>query len=267
MTKYEELAALQRFAEIGRRFQNTDLEHLDAPMAAFNYIRMADSIEAHLEQHPLSHAADQDLHLAGHRGRAKLPFLDWGAGYGQVTWLLRNRGINAQGYNVEEREHVSAIPELAKLPMTFDPAPVKLPFADNSFSGVSSCGVLEHVPDPAGSLKEICRVLVPGGRFFLFMLPQKTSWSEYLSEIRGISVHPVRYTLSGTRALLKENGFAVEKMWKFNLLPKNLTGLPAGVKKFYGRFYRLVYPLDGLLSRIPLLNILSGVIEGVARKG
>lgn len=254
MLVIDELQKLQSFAEIGKRFKNTDLEHLDAPMGAFNYIRMVNFIADHIRNnwHSL--------------GGAHLPFLDWGAGYGQITWLLKNRGVNVTGYNIEEREHVDHIPELAELPMVCHQDPVKLPFEKESFAGVSSCGVLEHVSDPAGSLKEIHRILKPGGYFYLFMLPQKTSWVEKLSEWRGCSVHPVRYTMSQTEKLLTDAGFEVEKLWKFNLVPKNLTGLPQRAKRLYGKFYRFFYPLDEILSKIPLLNLLSGVIEGIAHR-
>lgn len=250
----DELLKMQTFAQIGERFSNTDLEHLDAPMGAYNYVRMANAIANHIQNNW------QRL------GGINLPFLDWGAGYGQITWLLKNRGINVTGYNIEEREHVDQIPELAQLPMVCHGDPVKLPFEKESFAGVSSCGVLEHVPHPKESLKEIHRILKPGGYFYLFMLPQKTSWVEKLSEWRGISVHPVRYGAAQIHSMLEQSGFAVEKLWKFNLLPKNLTGLPHRAKRLYGRFYKFVYPLDEMLSKIPLLNLLSGVIEGVARK-
>lgn len=242
-----ELQKLQEFAKIGKRFKNTDLEHLDAPMGAKNYIRVADAI-------------------AKHRGNSNGAFLDWGAGYGQLTWLLKNRGIEVTGYNIEEREHVHEIPELAKLKVMVDKDPVKIHFPDASFVGVSSCGVLEHVADPAGSLREIHRILKQGGYFYLFMLPQKTSWVEKLSEWRGKSVHPIRYTVHEMKKMLAETGFEIEKLWKFNLIPKNLTGLPHRVKDWYGRFHRVLYPLDRALSKIPVLNLLSGVIECIARK-
>jgi ubiquinone/menaquinone biosynthesis C-methylase UbiE len=42
-----------------------------------------------------------------------------------------------------------------------------LPFADNSFDGVTCGYVLEHVPEPAKALSEISRVLQKGGRMLL----------------------------------------------------------------------------------------------------
>lgn len=250
----DELLKMQSFAQVGKKFDNTDLEHLDGAMGAYNYIRMADFIAKHLRNNLIN----DDL--------KKVPFLDWGAGYGQITWLLRNRGIDAQGYNVEERQHVDSIPELASLPMKCHNDEIKIPFDDGTFGAVSSCGVLEHVKSDKDSLKEIHRILKPGGYFYIFMLPQKTAWVEKLAEKRGISVHPVKYTVEQTKELLISSGFEVEKLWRFNLLPKNLTGMPKSMKYIYGHFYKLVYPLDDLFSKIPYLNLLSGVIEGVARK-
>ncbi len=41
-----------------------------------------------------------------------------------------------------------------------------LPFRDDSFDIVACCDVLEHVDDPAQVLREVSRVLKPGGIFF-----------------------------------------------------------------------------------------------------
>lgn len=250
MTIKDEISHLQKCAEIGKRFKNADLEHLDSATSAYNYIRIADTIADHAQRENIKPAN----------------VLDWGSGYGQLAWLLKNRGVNVTGYNVEKREHVEEIPLLSEINTVYNLDLIKLPFKNESFDSIISCGVLEHVSDPAASLREIYRVLKRGGYFYIFMLPQKTSWVEILSHMRGISVHPVRYTIKSISGLLEQHDFCVENLWKFNLLPKNLTGLPSGIKRFYGRFYKTVYLLDSIFSRIPGLNLLSGVIEGVARK-
>lgn len=44
---------------------------------------------------------------------------------------------------------------------------MSLPFADNSFDGITCGYVLEHVPEPAKGLGELARVLRTGGRMLL----------------------------------------------------------------------------------------------------
>ena len=63
-----------------------------------------------------------------------------------------------------------AITDAAKTPGTIDfrvGDAEKLEFADNSFDFVFSCETLEHIPHPENMLKEIYRVLKPGGKFIL----------------------------------------------------------------------------------------------------
>ncbi len=57
---------------------------------------------------------------------------------------------------------------------------LSLPFADNSFDKVICSEVLEHIPDYRGALKEIDRVLKPGGLFCASVprrWPEQLCWS------------------------------------------------------------------------------------------
>lgn len=59
----------------------------------------------------------------------------------------------------------------------------KLPFDDNSFDIICSAWVMEHLENPEAVLKEIKRVLKPGGRF-VFLTPN--SWNYVVWIIRLI---------------------------------------------------------------------------------
>ncbi len=56
---------------------------------------------------------------------------------------------------------------------------LSLPFADNTFDKIVCSEVLEHIPDYRGALKEIHRILKPGGLLALSVpryLPEKICW-------------------------------------------------------------------------------------------
>src|SRR5437899_6789299 len=58
----------------------------------------------------------------------------------------------------------------------------RLPFADESFDVVYSNGVLHHTPDTAGAVREIHRVLTPGGlaRVMLYHRRSFAFWSQVI---------------------------------------------------------------------------------------
>lgn len=95
-------------------------------------------------------------------GHQLLP--DWMSDGLSSQVALVNRCAAAVGVDaVDLRPHVVGLEKVA--------ADVEqLPFADETFSLVTANMVVEHVKDPARLLREVCRVLLPGG-LFLFHTP------------------------------------------------------------------------------------------------
>jgi ubiquinone/menaquinone biosynthesis C-methylase UbiE len=100
--------------------------------------------------------------------------LDVGCGPGQLTVLTAERLPDAEVWGIDlaptmielARRHASESPASARL--HFDVADVAaLPFPDDRFDSVVSSGSIKHWPDQAAGLREIHRVLVPGGRAFI----------------------------------------------------------------------------------------------------
>jgi SAM-dependent methyltransferase len=128
-----------------------------------------------------------------------------------------------------------------------------------------SCGVLEHVADEAGSVREIARVLKPGGHFFVYQLPNWLSAVEWLSEKLVGVAHERRYRLREVRDLLSGAGFSVQKARHGSMIPKNLDRLPM-LRRLFDAHPRFVLTLDGALLRVPVLNLFSGTWEIVAQR-
>jgi ubiquinone/menaquinone biosynthesis C-methylase UbiE len=100
--------------------------------------------------------------------------LDVGCGPGQFTVLVAERTPGAEVWGIDlaptmielARGHASESPAARRL--HFEVADVaRLPFADGFFDAVVSTGSIKHWPDQAAALREMHRVLAPGGRLFI----------------------------------------------------------------------------------------------------
>ncbi len=70
-----------------------------------------------------------------------------------------------------------------------------LPFRDETFDGVISHAVMEHVQDPFGYAKDVMRVLKPGARFICH--------SAFLQPVHGYPHHYFNTSLEGLKTLFK----------------------------------------------------------------
>ncbi len=77
----------------------------------------------------------------------------------------------------------------------------QLPFRKDTFEAAINVDVLEHLKEPRDVLKELCRVLRPGGNLFL-VAPQ--GWQEH-----GMPNDYFRFTSAGLRYLLEQAGFEI----------------------------------------------------------
>ena len=248
-----DFAYLQAAAREARAKDVPYLSHLNQAIGIWNYIRIANDIAAQVPPGAL---------------------LDWGCGYGQMTYLLRQRGFNVTAFDVGPAD--ATLPDIAlyrDLHVVRTEHPTSLPFEGDTFDAVLSSGVLEHVDEhsePGNELKslaEIARVLKPGGVLLIYQLPQRYAWKESL--IRRFKLgyaHPRRYTAAEITTMLQSRGFRVGRIRRANLLPRNLTGVSERWRTLYSRFSHLLLALDTLLCRVPLLNQLAGVLEVTATR-
>lgn len=93
------------------------------------------------------------------------PILDVGCGDGLFALTVFGKQLEA-GIDLDQKEVDRAIQRQA-YKKTVCGSVNYLPFSSKSFKTVISNCVLEHVPDIDGALKEISRVLKPGGRLMI----------------------------------------------------------------------------------------------------
>ncbi len=160
------------------------------------------------------------------------PVLDWGCGLGQVTHLLRERAVDVTAFewspDADGDYEFVPLERYPEIEIYRSSDPVKLPFPDDSFECVLSCGVLEHVQHPDASLNEIHRVLHPNGRLLVYKLPNRFSYLEAIAHRIGIYYHGALandrvYTRESAIALLSRHAFHVDAFRWINLLPLTMT--------------------------------------------
>ena len=181
-------------------------------------------------------------------GRRRL--LDWGAGWGQTSLLLRAHGVRVIAYDVEDKGAAAGLLCAAEVPYVVTPGP-GLPFARGAFDAVLNCGVLEHVDDERAALAELHRVLRPGGRLFTYHLPNRHAYTEWLGRHFGRFHHERTYTRREASLLFERAGFRVETCRAFHMLPRNAwarlsSGRP--MASWTGIAYDR---LDAAVARIP----------------
>jgi SAM-dependent methyltransferase len=142
--------------------------------------------------------------------RSPVEVLEIGSGTGALLYELRGRGIRAQGVELRQEFIDQARHWYGELPLTRVTG-TALPFPDRSFDVVMSFDVFEHIPDSDAHLREVWRVLRPGG-VYLMQTPNK--WMNTIFEtirwrsfVRWREDHCSLHSLSELTARLQRNGF------------------------------------------------------------
>ena len=200
------------------------------------------------------------------RLRPDMQLLDLGAGAGRVR-QMNFRGLASKIVGVDPDPRVHGNPNL-------DDAVIgtgtKIPFPNSTFDIVISDNVLEHLEHPEAVIKEVCRVLKPGGRLFA-KTPNKyhympviarltpTSFHRFVNRLRGrppADTYPTLYranTKSDIERFARSAGLDVESIACVEGRPEYLRF--SALAYLIGAFYERVVNSHDVLSmfRIVLL--------------
>lgn len=89
--------------------------------------------------------------------------LDYGCGVGDLTAILSSTGYRAVGADISLPFVHSAHARHPHLPFVALDAGPRVPFGANHFWAVAAVNTIEHVATPAHTLRELHRILQPGG--------------------------------------------------------------------------------------------------------
>lgn len=143
------------------------------------------------------------------------PILDAGAGTGLN---LRHLPAGSTGLDINPR-NIEILKTRLPRHTIVEGDIEAMPFDDASFGTVVCTEVLEHVPDSAAALREIARVLMPGGRLIGSVPAQALIWKLRFLSSTCPHTEPFHneYLRPEVRAMLEAAGFDVELL-KYSLL-------------------------------------------------
>lgn len=136
--------------------------------------------------------------------------LDVGCGTGANLLMLGKYG-EAEGVDVSE--DALAFCRERGLDKVRLGAGEELPYEDGTFDLVTALDVVEHMDDDLAGLREMRRVLRPGGRVLLFVPTFMFLWG--LQD--DVSNHRRRYRLPELRRVLEQAGFEIERTTYANI--------------------------------------------------
>jgi SAM-dependent methyltransferase len=145
----------------------------------------------------------------GKSGADQHQILDVGCGTGTMLSYLASYG-KAQGIDVDE-EAVGYCHERGLLDVRVGPAE-HLPFNEASFDLVTALDVIEHLDDGVAALREIGRVLRPGGHLLMTVPALRLLWGDQ----DEVNLHKRRYVAAEVRDRLRAAGFELQRVSYFN---------------------------------------------------
>jgi SAM-dependent methyltransferase len=214
-------------AEVARRYrEGSGGEYLSYELAN-------EAAFLRLQELALRDAGFEELEANIKRNKAVQPrVLDLGCATGALLEKLRDRGWACAGVEI------SPAAEYARSRRGLDVRKARLEenrFPDASFDLALASHLIEHLNDPAAFVREVYRVLVPGG-YFLVTTPNIAGFQARLFRSRWRSAifdHLYLFSKKTLSALLRQSGFVLEGISAWGGLAAGAA--PAPVKRFADR--------------------------------
>ncbi len=149
--------------------------------------------------------------------------LDIGCGNGEFSSRFLQPGFTVHGVDLTA-EQMDLARGRGIIARQHDLSAGALPYDDGTFTVVFAGEIIEHLVDTTGFLRDIHRILRPGGCLILttpnlasfenrvrLLFGVYPAWVEY--QLEGGQGHVRAYTLGALKRQLRENGFRIERVY------------------------------------------------------
>jgi len=185
-------------------------------------------------QYFMNRKIDTMLKLAAFPQGSRL--LEVGCANGVYTFALARLGFQMTGLDLspecvhtatQQAERVG----LTHINFTVGDAEALSQFDDNTFDGVISFSTLRYVPNLAKAIRELYRVLRPGGIAVVDFPNKRSPWFTFMKPLLTgqTHIHDHQYTTGQIKRMLQEAGFRKVSLRRILYTPKTIPGwaLPA----------------------------------------
>lgn len=196
--------------------------------------------------------------------------LDLGCGAGNLLLAARKNGWDAQGLDVAPNA-IQHVRELGFEVFHGELLDARLP--SEHFDVITAAELLEHLPDPRAELKEIARLLRPGGLFWT-TTPHARGLAARVLGLKWRCISPPEhlqlFSVQGLKSLMLDVGFREIRLQTTGSNPIEIWNAarkkkaPVTTEQHYDRVltgYQLNESLMKSRSRRALKNILNGVLN------
>lgn len=192
--------------------------------------------------------------------------LDWGCKHGVDAFFvraMRGDGVIIDGCDFDPPERYASFYRSSRMNYMQLRHPWDLPYADGAFDTVIASGVIEHVPQTAESLKELWRVLKTDGHLIVTFLPNRMSYTEWLSRRTGGLRHLKLFDIASFRGILLHHGFEPIAAGYHQVMP-TLAGHIASTRA--QKLAEMVYLVNNVLERTPFVRSFAANIYIISQR-